>query len=148
MLYYPHFTTFRKGNFRILLILWCSFKLWWNVCLDLSRSKFCSLGNRSIKCLSNLFTITYDSKLFILFLSDCKKFPSENSNYTDFTVILEKKNTPTFFVGIRYSTRNMVKLTAMTSWQLVSEVKVFTSLTFRNFLNTLTLYIYIYYSAY
>ncbi|CAB4001211.1 ---NA--- [Paramuricea clavata] len=32
---------------------------------------------------------------------DCKIFPSENSNYTDFTVILQKKNTPTFFVGIR-----------------------------------------------
>jgi hypothetical protein len=37
---------FRIG---ILLILWCSFKLWWNFCLDLSRSKFCSLGNRSIR---------------------------------------------------------------------------------------------------
>jgi hypothetical protein len=37
-----------QRNFGILLILWCSFALWWNFCLDLSRSKFCSLGNRSI----------------------------------------------------------------------------------------------------
>jgi hypothetical protein len=34
--------------------LWCSFKLWWNFCLDLSRSKFCSLGNRSIVTISIL----------------------------------------------------------------------------------------------
>jgi hypothetical protein len=39
-----------QRNFGILLILWCSFKLWWHFCLDLSTSKFCSLGNRSIKC--------------------------------------------------------------------------------------------------
>jgi hypothetical protein len=38
-----------QRDFGILLILWCSFKLWWNFCLDLSRSKFCSLGNRSTK---------------------------------------------------------------------------------------------------
>jgi hypothetical protein len=42
------FYNISQRNFGILLILWCSFKLWWNVCLDLSRSKFCSLGNRSI----------------------------------------------------------------------------------------------------
>jgi hypothetical protein len=41
------FYNISQRNFGILLILWCSFKLWWNVCLDLSRSKFCSLGNRS-----------------------------------------------------------------------------------------------------
>jgi hypothetical protein len=28
-----------QRNFRILLILWCSFKLWWNFCLDLLSSK-------------------------------------------------------------------------------------------------------------
>jgi hypothetical protein len=38
-----------QRNFGILLILWCSFKLWWHFFLDLSRSKFCSLGNRSTK---------------------------------------------------------------------------------------------------
>jgi hypothetical protein len=37
-----------QQNLGLLLILWRSFKLWWNFCLDLSRSKFCSLGNRSI----------------------------------------------------------------------------------------------------
>jgi hypothetical protein len=48
-LYYPHFTAFRNElNFGILLILWCSFKLWWNFCPDLSRSKFHSKGDRSI----------------------------------------------------------------------------------------------------
>jgi hypothetical protein len=41
------FYNISQRNFGILLILWCSFKLWWNFCLDLSRSKFCSLGNRS-----------------------------------------------------------------------------------------------------
>jgi hypothetical protein len=42
------FYNISQRNFGILLILWCSFKLWWHFCLDLSRSKFCSLGNRSI----------------------------------------------------------------------------------------------------
>jgi hypothetical protein len=28
--------------------LWCSFKLWWNFCPDLSSSKFHSKGERSI----------------------------------------------------------------------------------------------------
>ena len=36
-------------NFGILLILWCSFKLWWNFCLDLLRSKFCLLRKWSIE---------------------------------------------------------------------------------------------------
>ena len=43
------FYNISQRNFGILLILWCSFKLWWNFCLDLSGSKFCSLGNRSIE---------------------------------------------------------------------------------------------------
>jgi hypothetical protein len=42
------FYNISQRNFGILLILWCSFKLWWNFCLDLSRSIFCSLGNRYI----------------------------------------------------------------------------------------------------
>jgi hypothetical protein len=42
------FYNISQRNFGILLILWCSFKLWWNFCLDLSRSKFCSLGNRPL----------------------------------------------------------------------------------------------------
>jgi hypothetical protein len=29
--------------------LWCSFKLWWNFCLDLLRSKFCLLRKWSIE---------------------------------------------------------------------------------------------------
>jgi hypothetical protein len=37
--------------------LWCSFKLWWHFCLDLSRSKFCSLGNRPIGPDSLLFVV-------------------------------------------------------------------------------------------
>jgi hypothetical protein len=44
------FYNISQQNFGILLILWCSFKLWWNnFCLDLITSKFCSLGNRSIQ---------------------------------------------------------------------------------------------------
>jgi hypothetical protein len=39
-----HFAT----NFGILLILWCSFKLWWNFCPGISRSKFHSYGKMSI----------------------------------------------------------------------------------------------------
>jgi hypothetical protein len=42
------FYNISQRNFGVLLILWCSFKLWWNFSLDLSISKFCSLGNRSI----------------------------------------------------------------------------------------------------
>jgi hypothetical protein len=38
-----------QRNFGILLILRCSFKLWWNFCPDLSRSKFHLKGERSIK---------------------------------------------------------------------------------------------------
>jgi hypothetical protein len=57
------FYNISQRNFGILLILWCSFKLWWNVCLDLSRSNFCSLGNRSIVLLilqtSNWFVHEY-----------------------------------------------------------------------------------------
>ena len=39
------FYNISQRNFGILLILRCSFNLWWNFYLDLSRSKFCSLGN-------------------------------------------------------------------------------------------------------
>jgi hypothetical protein len=42
------FYNISQRNFGILLILWCSFKLWWNFCPDLSRSKFHSKGERSI----------------------------------------------------------------------------------------------------
>jgi hypothetical protein len=42
------FYNISQRNFGILLILWCSFKLWWNFCSDLSRSKFHSKGERSI----------------------------------------------------------------------------------------------------
>ena len=42
------FYTISQRNFGILLILWCSFKLWWNFCPDLSRSKFHSKGERYI----------------------------------------------------------------------------------------------------
>jgi hypothetical protein len=38
------FYNISQWNFGILLILRCSFKLWLNFCLDLSRSKYCSLG--------------------------------------------------------------------------------------------------------
>jgi hypothetical protein len=37
------FYNISQRNFGMLLILWCSFKLWWNFCLDLLRSKFCLL---------------------------------------------------------------------------------------------------------
>jgi hypothetical protein len=37
-----------QRNFGILLILWCSFKLWWNFCLDLLSSKFWLIGEWSI----------------------------------------------------------------------------------------------------
>jgi hypothetical protein len=40
-----------QRNFGILLILWCSFKLWWNFCPGISRSKFHSKGERSIKAM-------------------------------------------------------------------------------------------------
>jgi hypothetical protein len=38
-----------QRNFGILLILWCSFKLWWNFCLDLLSSKFWLIGEWSIE---------------------------------------------------------------------------------------------------
>jgi hypothetical protein len=38
------FYNISQRNFGILLILSCSFRQWWNFCLDMSRSKFCSLG--------------------------------------------------------------------------------------------------------
>jgi hypothetical protein len=43
------FYNISQRNFGILLLLWCSFKLWWNFCPDLSRSKFHSKGERSIR---------------------------------------------------------------------------------------------------
>jgi hypothetical protein len=42
------FYNISQRNFGILLILWCSFKLWWNFCLDLLRSKFSLLRKWSI----------------------------------------------------------------------------------------------------
>jgi hypothetical protein len=56
------FYNISQRNFGILLILWCSFKLWWNFCPDLSRSKLCLLGNRSIALLQG-FNLILD-KLF------------------------------------------------------------------------------------
>jgi hypothetical protein len=38
------FYNISQRNFGILLILWCSFKLWWNFCLDLLSSKFWLIG--------------------------------------------------------------------------------------------------------
>jgi hypothetical protein len=49
------FYNISQRNFGILLILWCSFKLWWNFCPNLSRSKFHSKGERSIECWSYQF---------------------------------------------------------------------------------------------
>jgi hypothetical protein len=42
------FYNFSQRNFGILLILWCSFKLWWNFCLDLLSSKFWLMWDWSI----------------------------------------------------------------------------------------------------
>jgi hypothetical protein len=42
------FYNISQRNFGILLILGCSFKLWWNFCLDLFRSKFSLLRKWSI----------------------------------------------------------------------------------------------------
>jgi hypothetical protein len=43
------FYNISQRNFGILLILWCSFKLCWNFCLDLFRSKFSLLRKWSIR---------------------------------------------------------------------------------------------------
>jgi hypothetical protein len=51
------FYNISQRNFGILLILWCSCKLWWIFCLDLFRSKFCSLGNRSIENFRNSYSL-------------------------------------------------------------------------------------------
>jgi hypothetical protein len=51
------FYNISQRNFGILLILWCSFKLWWNFCPDLSRSKFHSKGGKGLlRAISNLFS--------------------------------------------------------------------------------------------
>jgi hypothetical protein len=42
------FYNISQRNFGILLILWCSFKLWWNFCLGLFRSRFSLLRKWSI----------------------------------------------------------------------------------------------------
>jgi hypothetical protein len=43
------FYNFSQRNFGILLILWCSFTLWWNFCLDLLSSKFWLMWDWSIQ---------------------------------------------------------------------------------------------------
>jgi hypothetical protein len=43
------FYNISQRNFGILLILWCSFKLWWNFCPYLPKSNFHSKGERSIE---------------------------------------------------------------------------------------------------
>jgi hypothetical protein len=59
------FYNISQRNFEILLILWCSFKPWWNFCLDLSTSKFCSLGKRSIQW----NTVQYNMLYIYIFLN-------------------------------------------------------------------------------
>jgi hypothetical protein len=44
------FYNISQRNFGILLILWCSFKLWWNFCLDLLGSKFSLLRKCMVNC--------------------------------------------------------------------------------------------------
>jgi hypothetical protein len=48
------FYNISQRNFGILLILSCSFKLWWNFCLDLFRSKFSLLRKWSIESKNQL----------------------------------------------------------------------------------------------
>jgi hypothetical protein len=59
-----------QRNFGILLILWCSFKLWWNFCPDLSRSKFHSEGERSIAEFSDLLVTPSFCKILNAFRSN------------------------------------------------------------------------------
>jgi hypothetical protein len=97
------FYNISQRNFGILLILWCSFKPWWNFCLDLLRSKFCSLGNigplkqtandlhrpRSRTLLSDPFVKLSDVERKPLdILSD----PSKNELVSDLTVTLFNVN--------------------------------------------------------
>jgi hypothetical protein len=67
-----------QRNFGILLILWCSFKLWWHFCLDLSRSEFCSLGNRSILLRKSTPRLTWQQHRWVVcwftqYKSSCKQ---------------------------------------------------------------------------
>jgi hypothetical protein len=60
----PAFYNILPRTFGILLILWCSFKLWWNFCLDLLSSKFWLIGEWSIVSLnftSSSWNVCFDS---------------------------------------------------------------------------------------
>ena len=52
-----------QRNFGILLILWCSFKLWWHFCLDLLSSKFWLIGEWSISWENGIKTV-YDVHIY------------------------------------------------------------------------------------
>jgi hypothetical protein len=56
-----------KRNFGILLILWCSFKLWWNFCLDLLSSKFWLIGDWSIVRKLVYFKYLGFSRVFVIY---------------------------------------------------------------------------------
>jgi hypothetical protein len=72
------FYNISQRNFGILLILRCSFDLWY---LDLSRSKFCSLGNRSPMMRSGagkhcirLFGEAFDQEIQVFINHQCNRW--------------------------------------------------------------------------
>jgi hypothetical protein len=57
-----------QRNFGILLILWCSFKLWWHFCLDLLSSKFWLIGEWSVD------DAPHENQLMLMRLASWNKF--------------------------------------------------------------------------
>jgi hypothetical protein len=105
------FYNISQRNFGILLILWCSFKLWWNVCLDFSRSKFCSLGNSRVHC---------DHKRTNAFATNCffKKFWW--CIYRQYGLI----NASSYILNKRYSINQIWHLKSPRCWDTVNHMRI------------------------
>jgi hypothetical protein len=74
------FYNFLQRNFGILLIVWCSFKLWWNFCLDLLSSKFWLIGEWSIA--SNISYKLFKTWNFCMQNSYCDRRNFDSVNQT------------------------------------------------------------------
>jgi hypothetical protein len=78
------FYNISQRNFGILLILWCSFKLWWNFCLGQLRLKFWKSGNRFPLVIQNDWKLQTSQGYIIRIL---QHFATKLWNITNFVML-------------------------------------------------------------
>jgi hypothetical protein len=83
------FYNISQRNFGILLILWCSFKLWWNFCLGdygLVESKFWKSGNHFLLVIQNDWKLQTSQGYIIRIL---QHFATKLWNITNFVMLFQ-----------------------------------------------------------